>query len=318
MNYNKMENSTYSNIEKITDEAPRNIEHKELETLIIASIETLKQQKMRFGIDEVRILVQDSLEESISLESFEKTLQHLFDSDSVKSNSVSSRVCLSIPKNNTCRDAFNIKEELLPFKNELVEEFNRLTQAFFTEIKSLKSDALTTDPPTDEHSSYISSLKEEMEYLREENRAKTLIIKQLTEIKAIVNPTNTLVTYNKNSDKTTKNSDNVIDKTILNNKKEPFKNKTNTNKNLANTKTLSTTDNFTSTYFEHPKNEKSESPNGKNTSEANEKKKQKKKKDDNYKETTSRNNENRNNKNKTNVYILGESIAKKTEWLSTD
>ena len=120
MNYNKMENSTYSNTEKITDETPRNIEHKELETLIIASMETLKQQKMRFGIDEVRKLVQDSLEESISLESFEKTLQHLFDSDSVKSNSVSNRVCLSIPKNNTCRDAFNIKEELLPFKSAFI------------------------------------------------------------------------------------------------------------------------------------------------------------------------------------------------------
>ena len=37
-----MENATYSNIEKITEEAPRNIEHKELETLIVASIETLK------------------------------------------------------------------------------------------------------------------------------------------------------------------------------------------------------------------------------------------------------------------------------------
>ena len=142
----------------------------------------------------------------------------------------------------------------------------------------MKSDALTTDAPTDEHSSYISSLREEIEYLREENRTKTLIIKQLTEIKATVNPTNTLVTYNKNStDKTTQNSDNVIDKTIQNNNKEPFKNKKNTNKNLANTKTLSTTDNFTSTCFEHPKNEKNESPNGKNRSEPNEKKKQKKK-----------------------------------------
>ena len=40
---------------------------------------------------------------------------------------------------------------------------------------------------------------------------------------------------------------------------------------------MSTTDNFTSTCFEHPKNEKYESQNGKNTSEANEKKKQKKK-----------------------------------------
>ena len=273
-----MENTTYSNIEKITDEAPRNIEHKELETLIISSIETLKRQKMKCGIDELRKLVQDSLEENISLESFEKTLQHLIDKDSVKSNSVSNRVCLSIPKNNTCRDAFNIKE-LQSFKNELVEEFNRLTQAFFAEINSLKSDALTTDAPTDEHSSHTSSLREEIEYLKEENRTKTLIIKQLTEIKATVNPTNTLVTYNKNStDKTTQNSDNVIDKTIQNNNKEPFKNKKNTNKNLANTKTLSTTDNFTRTCLEHPKNEKYKSQNGKNTSEANEKKKQKKRK----------------------------------------
>ena len=38
-----MENTTYSNMEKITDEAPRNIENKELDTLIIASIETLKR-----------------------------------------------------------------------------------------------------------------------------------------------------------------------------------------------------------------------------------------------------------------------------------
>ena len=142
----------------------------------------------------------------------------------------------------------------------------------------MKSDALTTDAPTDEHSSYISSLREEIEYLREENRTKTLIIKQLTEIKATVNPTNTLVTYNKNStDKTTQNSDNVIDKTIQNNNKEPFKNKKNANKNLADTNTLSATDNFTSTCFEHPKNKKNESPNGKNTSEANEKKKTEKK-----------------------------------------
>ena len=42
-------------------------------------------------------------------------------------------------------------------------------------------------------------------------------------------------------------------------------------------KTLSATDNFTSTCFEHPKNKNYVSQNGKNTSEANEKKKQKKK-----------------------------------------
>ena len=180
----------------------------------------------------------------------------------------------------------------------------------------MKSDALTTDAPTDGHSSYISSLREEIEYLKEENRTKTLIIKQLIEIKATVNSTNTLITYNKNStDKITQSSDNVIDKTIQNNDKEPFKNKKNTNKNLANTKTLSTTDNFTSTCFEHRKNEKYKNQNGKNTLEANNnnnnKKKQKKKKEDNHKGATNRNNEDRNNKNKTNAYILGDSIVKK-------
>ena len=123
-------------MEKITDEAPRNIEHRDSETLIIASIETLKQQKMKCRIDEVRKLVQDSLEENISLESFGKTLQHLIDNYSVKSNSILNRVCLSMPKNNTCRDAFNIKE-LQSINYELVEEFNRLTQALFAEINTL-------------------------------------------------------------------------------------------------------------------------------------------------------------------------------------
>ena len=108
-------------------------------------------------------------------------------------------------------------------------------------MKSLKSDALTTDAPTDEHSSYISSLREEIEYLREENRTKTLIIKQLTEIKTTVNPSNSLVNYSENlTDKTNQNSGNVIDKSLLKTKK------THTNKNLTNTKTLSTTDNFIS------------------------------------------------------------------------
>ena len=63
----------------------------------------------------------------------------------------------------------------------------------------MKSDALTTDAPIDKNSSHISSLREEIEYLREENRTKTLIIKQQTEIKTTVNSTNTLVTYNENS-----------------------------------------------------------------------------------------------------------------------
>ena len=50
-NYNNMENTTYSNTEKIRKHS--NTQHKELEPLIIASIETLKRQKIKCEIDEV-------------------------------------------------------------------------------------------------------------------------------------------------------------------------------------------------------------------------------------------------------------------------
>ena len=93
---------------------------------------------MKWGIDEVPKLVQDYLEENISLENFDKTLQPLIDNNSVKSNSVLISVCLSIPKNDNCREAFNIKEELQSSKNKLDEEFNRLTQAFFAETKLIE------------------------------------------------------------------------------------------------------------------------------------------------------------------------------------
>ena len=97
---------------------------------------------------------------------------------------------------------------------------------FFAEINSFKSDVLTIDAPRDINSSYIKSLREEIECLREENRAKTLIIKQRAEIKTTVNPTSTLVTCNENStDNTTQNSNNVIDKTIQNNNQELLKRK---------------------------------------------------------------------------------------------
>ena len=96
-----MKNTTYTN----TEESPSVIEHKELETLIIAFIKTLKRQKMKCEIDEVLNLLQDSPEESISGGRFDKTLQFLIYNDSVQSYSVSNSVCLSIPKNNAYRDS---------------------------------------------------------------------------------------------------------------------------------------------------------------------------------------------------------------------
>ena len=93
-----------------------------------------------------------------------------------------------------------------------------------------------------------------------------MIIKQLTEIKTTVNPASTLVVCNASLiDTSIQNRINVIDKAIQNKKK-------NANKNLANTETLNTTDNFTSSCLEHPIIEKHASTRRKNSLEASQKK----------------------------------------------
>ena len=53
---------------------------------------------MKCGIGEVLKLVQDSLEKNISCEIFDEIVQFRLDNDSVKVNSISNRVCLSILK----------------------------------------------------------------------------------------------------------------------------------------------------------------------------------------------------------------------------
>ena len=67
---------------------------KEIELLIIASIETLKRQNKKCGKDEVFALVKDSLEEAITMESFEKSLALLQASNCLKCNTISNcNVC---------------------------------------------------------------------------------------------------------------------------------------------------------------------------------------------------------------------------------
>ena len=94
-----------------------NIGDKEIEFLIIASIETPKRQNKKCGKDEVFALVKDSLEETITMESFEKCLALLQASNSIKCNIISNRTCLSIPKHSSIpkvctQDTSSIKSDL--------------------------------------------------------------------------------------------------------------------------------------------------------------------------------------------------------------
>ena len=50
------------------------IDDKEIEVLIIASNEILKRQKSKYGKDEVSKFVKDTIEETITREIFDKTL----------------------------------------------------------------------------------------------------------------------------------------------------------------------------------------------------------------------------------------------------
>ena len=94
-----------------------NIGDKEIELLIIASIETPKRQNKKCGKDEVFALVKDSLEETITMESFEKSLALLQASNSIKCNIISNRTCLPIPKHSSIpkvctQDTSSIKSDL--------------------------------------------------------------------------------------------------------------------------------------------------------------------------------------------------------------
>ena len=66
--------NTCPNVVDETTNSHVNIDDKEIELLIIASIETLKRQNKKCGKDEVFPLVKDYLEEAITMESFEKSL----------------------------------------------------------------------------------------------------------------------------------------------------------------------------------------------------------------------------------------------------
>ena len=67
---------------------PENILNEELETLIIASIQTLKCSNKKCGKDEVLQLVNNSLEKEISREIFENILYRLIEDQSVKLNAL--------------------------------------------------------------------------------------------------------------------------------------------------------------------------------------------------------------------------------------
>ena len=78
---------------------PHIVEGKDLETLIVASIQTLKRNNKKWD-KEVFRLVQESAESEVTREISEKRLDTLVESHSVKIKLLGTRACLSLPKLN--------------------------------------------------------------------------------------------------------------------------------------------------------------------------------------------------------------------------
>ena len=125
---------------------PHVVEGKDLETLIVASIQTLKRSNKKCGKEEVFRLVQESVENQVTKEIFEERVDALGESHSVKIKLIGTRTCVSLPKLNqdsnskessdetlASNDNLTISEneELIKFKNSVIEEFDALKSSFF-------------------------------------------------------------------------------------------------------------------------------------------------------------------------------------------
>ena len=111
-------------------------------------------------------LVKDTIEENITRNILDKTLDSLIDCGSVKCNLISSIACLSLRKHNAIENS-NLEGNFNNFKEDLIEDFDKLKKAFFAEVKSFKDKLLNSlendvDSPTGGSKIFTSPILEEV------------------------------------------------------------------------------------------------------------------------------------------------------------
>ena len=180
---------------------------KALETLIIASVRTLKRGNKKCGREEVSKLVNDTLCNEICKDLFNETLDSLIENQFIKCNIISNRECLSLPKDSelhhrsiqstqedssvhehqnfcalsdseTNRKSFPFKEELEAFKVQIISEIKNLIHK---EISALK-EAITTQSNIDVDSGKAQTevfYQEQLRFINEELRNKDNLINSL-------------------------------------------------------------------------------------------------------------------------------------------
>ena len=162
-----------------------------METLIVASNETLKRSNKKCGKEEVLHLVQESVNSEVTKEHFEELLDKLIKCHSVQIKLVGTRICLSLPKgaqyskshkefNESLR--LNVNEELSKFKVSVIEEFDALKSSFLAEVDSFKKSHLIScgdDVLAVNSERLIKQLQEDITFLREQLKNKDEVIHSL-------------------------------------------------------------------------------------------------------------------------------------------
>ena len=129
------------------EEVPHIIERTDLETLIVASIETPKRNNKKCGKEGVLHLVQESVDGEITKEHFEELLDKLIKCHSVQIKLVGTGTCLSLPKGAQYSKSYKqfneslritVNEELSKFKDSVIEEFDALKSSFLAEADFIK------------------------------------------------------------------------------------------------------------------------------------------------------------------------------------
>ena len=124
------------------------VEDRELEILIIASIQTLKRGNKKCGKYKVFRLFRDFVDD-VTKETFDKILELLIQNQSVRLYIVGNQECLSLPKesqnlkeNNENQEKNVLVEDNGNLSLQILEEFSNMKSSFLTEVKSFKNEFL--------------------------------------------------------------------------------------------------------------------------------------------------------------------------------
>ena len=162
------------------------VDDRELELLIMASIQTLNKGIINLKTVKFFRLLIDSVDD-VTKKTFDKLLELLIQNQSVRLNVIVNWECLSLPKQNQkLKENEENQEKLVLMKDignlrlQILEEFSNMKSSFLAEVS--KTSFYNHSPNKQIHGSstseisewFINHLEEQISFLKEQLRNKTL------------------------------------------------------------------------------------------------------------------------------------------------